>query len=561
MSFHDLMWWLSANYRKGAAEGYLEQYGRPHPQTPEGKRWDAAEAQHRATLKNPPQVHGSARWISRDEIFLDGARIRREMADPSLFPDALYLGRYLASKDGLNEPEAYSFGPGHLLTIAGTRAGKGVAQIVPNLLVAPHPMVVIDPKGENYGITAAKRAAFGPVFRFDPFKTTAAFDRESPFARYNPLSFIRDDADARRLASMLLGDAPANREGNATFFYNEAVNALTALILSVARSATPTMASLRRLAIATVQTDSGELQRLTGDPMPTVANMATLMMAYSPELRASVVAQINSATGIWDNEALQEATSACDFDLFDLKRRAMTVYVVLPFDRMETHRGVLRMMLGQFLSAMLRDPQPARIPVMCFVDEFPSLGRLDEIVRALGEIAGMNVRLWLFAQSLSRLRALYGENTNAILANCATQCFFGVSDGETAQWISDQLGKRTRSRETTNFSANVSAAPGQTASWLDPPHAANSGFNKGIELFGEPLMPAQLVREELGVGTGYALLMRSGAPPAILRLGRWFADPVMAKEGRDIRNIAQETPPAGEKIEWGMTPVRRAGGQ
>src|SRR5271166_5979410 len=54
----------------------------------------------------------------------------------------------------------------HVLTIAGSRAGKGVSLIIPNLLFYPGSALVIDPKGENARITAGRRgkgtAAGGP---------------------------------------------------------------------------------------------------------------------------------------------------------------------------------------------------------------------------------------------------------------------------------------------------------------------------------------------------------------------------------------------------------------
>src|SRR3546814_4018023 len=38
---------------------------------------------------------------------------------------------------------------GHVATIAGTREGKGVASVIPNLIANPGAVVVLDPKGER----------------------------------------------------------------------------------------------------------------------------------------------------------------------------------------------------------------------------------------------------------------------------------------------------------------------------------------------------------------------------------------------------------------------------
>jgi type IV secretion system protein VirD4 len=50
----------------------------------------------------------------------------------------------------------------HVMTIAGSRAGKGVSLIVPNLLLYEGSALVFDPKGENAKITAGRRGKAPP---------------------------------------------------------------------------------------------------------------------------------------------------------------------------------------------------------------------------------------------------------------------------------------------------------------------------------------------------------------------------------------------------------------
>ena len=67
-----------------------------------------------------PVTHGSARFRSRREL------------DAFRGPDGLIVGRAA-------QPDPFLLryaGPGHLLTIAPTRAGKGVGATLPNLLLA-----------------------------------------------------------------------------------------------------------------------------------------------------------------------------------------------------------------------------------------------------------------------------------------------------------------------------------------------------------------------------------------------------------------------------------------
>ena len=67
----------------------------------------------------------------------------------------------------------------HVVTVAGSRAGKGTSAIIPNLLRYTGSVVCVDPKGENASVTAAHRGSSGTgeygkglgqdVYVLDPF--------------------------------------------------------------------------------------------------------------------------------------------------------------------------------------------------------------------------------------------------------------------------------------------------------------------------------------------------------------------------------------------------------
>jgi type IV secretion system protein VirD4 len=70
----------------------------------------------------------------------------------------------------------------HVITIAGSRAGKGRSLIVPNMLLYEGSVLAIDPKGELARITSRARAEKGQrVFVLDPFRVSAAGCDGSPF--------------------------------------------------------------------------------------------------------------------------------------------------------------------------------------------------------------------------------------------------------------------------------------------------------------------------------------------------------------------------------------------
>ena len=71
----------------------------------------------------------------------------------------------------------------HVLTVAGSRSGKGTSLIVPNLLLYAGSVLAIDPKGELAQITGRQRAKLGKLVVLDPFLETG----RGPSGSYNPL--------------------------------------------------------------------------------------------------------------------------------------------------------------------------------------------------------------------------------------------------------------------------------------------------------------------------------------------------------------------------------------
>ncbi len=94
----------------------------------------------------------------------------------------------------------------HVVTIAGSRAGKSSTVLIPNLRRYPGSVVVLDPKGELARATAAHRAKMGQrVFVLDPFGETGV-----PTASHNPFAELRHGkadhvaADAAQIADALI---------------------------------------------------------------------------------------------------------------------------------------------------------------------------------------------------------------------------------------------------------------------------------------------------------------------------------------------------------------------
>lgn len=381
-----------------------------------------------------PVTHGSARFRGREEL------------GPFRDPAGLWVGRAAAPD---NFPLHYS-GPGHLLTVAPTRAGKGAGSIIPNLLTADRPAVVIDPKGENFHVTARARGAFGPVWPLDPFQLTGPEG-----AAYNPLDFLdpageRFGEDAAALADAIVADPPGQvRDAH----WNEEASALIAgLILLCATSEPAGRRNLARVrTYLTLAPEAfGELLEAMSRSEAAgglVARAANRRLGQNEREAASVLSTAQRHTHFLDSERIAEATSRTDFTFSELVRSNGTAFLVLPPDRIPTHARWLRILLGQAIGELLREPAPPPKPVLFLLDECAALGRMRPLERAVGLMAGYGMQLWTVFQDLHQLRAIYGAFASTFVANAGIVQAFNVNDLETAQWLSATLGSSTATYE------------------------------------------------------------------------------------------------------------------
>ncbi|ODP37497.1 type IV secretory system conjugative DNA transfer family protein [Sphingomonas turrisvirgatae] len=434
------------------------------------------------------ETHGSARFATDRE------------ARPLARDDGLLIGRDRKSGKLLR----YA-GPAHLLTIAPTRTGKGVGTIIPNLLDYPGSVICIDPKGENARITARHRARFGPVHVLDPFGVTgigaAAFN---PLDRIDPGGLDLAD-DCMTLADALVYDAPG--EAGEAHWNEEAKALISGLILSIVTSEpapTRTLATLRdRLTLAPAAfTAQLEAMQAQGG---LAARAANRHLGKSDREAAGVLSAAQRHTHFLDSPRMTAVLGTSDFSFADVKTRAITVYLVLPPDRLATYARWLRLMLAQGLTDLARAPASATRPVLFLLDEFAALGRLEPVERAMGLMAGYGIQLWPILQDVHQLRALYERRAGTFLSNAGVLQVFGVNDHDSAKLVSDLLGQETVVFETMSRAID----------------AEETGISFGAQHVGRPLLTPDEVRALPGE---LELLFLAGQRPIVAAKLRYYAD-------------------------------------
>lgn len=343
----------------------------------------------------------------------------------------------------------------HLMTVAGSRSGKGRSVIIPNMCLYPGSVIAIDPKGDLATITAARRGAGSKhaegmgqrVFVLDPFKT-ARGEAEKYRASFNPLAMIEPESDYGRDDAALLADAliiPAHSE---SYWTDAAKMLITGLILHICVSEEPEQRNLLRLR-ARLTGDTEAFAELLAEMVCSVAaggvvaRAANTLVAMSDRERSSVLSTAIVQTEFLDSPAMRDVLARSDFTLGSLKEQPSTVYLSLPAGRMGTHSRWLRLMIALSLEAMERCRTRPHHPVLIIMDEFHALGTMHTIERAAGLIAGYGVRLWPVLQDLTQLKRDYKESWETFLGNAGLTQWFGVNDLTTLDYLSKRLGKTT----------------------------------------------------------------------------------------------------------------------
>ena len=438
---------------------------------------------NRGKSKANKTLHGSARWADINDIKQMGL----------LSNEGVIVGAF-EEKRFLRKPKKYTLihnGPEHILTYAPTRSGKGVGLIVPSLVNWKHSLVATDIKGELWAMTAGYRhnELNNKVLKFEP-----AVEKS---VKWNPLLEIRkgdtEVSDAQSIALLIVDPMGKGLDDH---WVKTAYSLLTGCILYLINDKEKQEKG---------QVSLSYLDRMLSDPELPLQNLWEAMsksdnqvarqvgqdMKDKPENEAgSIVSTAKSELALYRDPIVAANTNTSDFSVYDIMNSdtPVSLYIVVqPSDQTRISplfRLLVNMLIrknvsefrffqsenfkdysilekaGRFLQGKdtkkynaIRGAGSYKHRMLLMLDEFPSLGKMDEVQKALAYMAGYGIKGYLIVQDLAQLQDKYGKN-ESITSNCHIQNAYAPNKHETAEYLSKMTGETTIVDEQISVSSS-----------------------------------------------------------------------------------------------------------
>jgi len=439
-------------------------------------------------IKKKKALHGEARFATNSEIKKDMDLMNEK-------------GLIIGKKDG----KLLRFKSQQFIALgAPTRSGKGVGIVIPNLLDYKESCVVQDIKQECFDYTSKYRQDIlgQEVYLFNPFSTRTH--------RYNPLFYINmkdeiyRDVQITELTNILY---PVSDNSTNAFFNQQATEIFIGLcylyedlstklgqefLKTFELSINWTLWGILDLSSGftfTTEDEDGEEEENSGLQETieylefceilsknTKERLRSFLENESANVKSSIIASFNAPLMQFRSQPMKMALSGNDFDLRDLRKKKMTIYIGIQPKQLPNAKLILNIFWSQLLALNLQElPQKnkeLKHSCLLLMDEFTAIGKMDIILKSVSFIAGYNLRLMTIFQSISQLETPapdgYGiQGAKTLLTNHACQIFYTPREQEDAEKISKLLGTTTVKTVSRSYQNGKGLEIGSHFLWIN----------------------------------------------------------------------------------------------
>jgi type IV secretion system protein VirD4 len=429
------------------------------------------------------------------------------------------------------------FGGGeHTVLHARSGAGKSVGFSIPNAFAWPGSLICLDIKRELFRLTAGHRASLGhDVFLFDPSAEDGRSHRWNPFWQVDRVSPDRFD-QISRMSFQIWPEALGQGTGN-TDFWNAAAREAFCAVANLLAETPAEPLNMAHVLRSFLRGDAAQwMSRLITSRAYSRAVVDGIAgyLAADDKLGGSICKTITTRLQIWSNPRVAAATSSTDFELRDIRRRHVAIYVGVSPGDIPRNAPLLRLFFDSLLNVNTsKTPDQdatLRVPALLLLDEFAQLGRMDRLAHGLQYARGYGLRFALVVQNRAQIMDVYGNYAATdVFDNVGCEMIYGTGDERLADQIEKRMGDATVDVITENRP--------RWFAWMKP--------GKQSEAQHPHRRPLMLRQEILQMPQDEQLILRPGMRPVRAKKLQWWREPEFVKRRRsppDIPLLSVEIP-------------------
>jgi type IV secretion system protein VirD4 len=418
----------------------------------------------------------------------------------------------------------------HFLMLAGQlgamcaappRSGKGAGLVQPNMLNWPESVVLLDVREESFSITSGYRAQFTEVYLFNPVA------EDGRTMQWNALRYVSDKPilrinDIQKIGNML---SPDPAEGD-PFWPASCRTLFLGLALYVFE--TPGLPRTFGEIVRQIMYGEGESvgehwkaiieeRDKTDIPLSSACKAALYDFIYtSGNTQSSIRKTFTAKLELWLNPLIDAATSGDSFDLRDLRKRKITVYVGIRPGDLDRLRLIINLFFEQMfdlnMMEMPKDNLDLKYELLAMMDEFTAPGKMPIFAKSIGYMGGYGILPFIIVQGPSQLRDIYGtEAAETISTCCAAMIVYAPKEQKHANEVSEMLGYQTVDNKSKSRPTGLKQSGGGSSNVSDT---------------GRALLLPQEVKE---IGKYKELLFMENVKPILCHKISYWKDPAFKK--------------------------------
>ena len=415
------------------------------------------------------EEYGSARWGTEKDI--------KPFVDPKFENNIILTGteKLTINTRPKNPANARNL---NACVIGSSGSGKTRFWLTPQLLQAHSSYVCVDPKGgvlSQVGAFLQRQGYQIKVFNSIDF---------SKSMHYNPLSYIRNEADILKFVDTLIANTKGEGKEGDPFWTKAETLLYCALIAYIIFEAPAEDRNINTL----VDMISGmDVKEDDESYMNAVDYMFKGLEKRKPDCFAvkqykkyklasgktakSILISCGSRLAPFDIPQLREIMSYDELELDRIGDRKTAVFFTIS-DTTPTYNFIVALAFSQMFNLLCEradNVHGGRLPhhVRVLWDEAANTGQVPSLEKLVAVIRSREVSLCLFYQQYAQCKAIYKDNAETILGNMDSVIFLGGRESSTIKEISENwLGKATISMQTEGRSRGQSESYNQNTQRL-----------------------------------------------------------------------------------------------